>query len=671
MILMRKNVFIYLGLIALLAILIRLIPTFGNYGWGNDFGIYYTILQDYVRKGSVMTTFPSPWGGAGYGDFPVMYVTIYSLSSMTGIGVRELLMTVPQILGGLTVVLIFFIAEYLTKDLRIALLSALLLAVDPIQAFQTSMSSILVFGHFFGLLTVLFAIKYIDRKVYIFPFLVSSVLLIMSHELSTFMYLVGTVGIFLFYKIKYDINEPIKFLLPLYIFSIAMFSYWYFVASKTILFISSGFLGIPAWLIVTAYFVLLTLLFTIQSKNIKSILNNILDRTVYRHERKPITVKTAVIVTTIIAGTALAVIPFYSSFMSYTSILVFLPLVGIAELIGVGFVFLSSKKYSIFLLGWIISLSVFLFYSIITRNLALLPGRFFEYLVEPMSIVEAIGVLGLLESYKIIDTSWGLFSKKSKDKNRWKDELYSWKNINYSFRDERKRFVVYLRAHSSSRYKLNIVLPAILILVILSSATTVYTVGNTVTPSHNQSISMNDYAAANWTTAHMNKNFSVATDHTIGILIDGMNESSSFEYTRYLWNSTNYSLIVPELLGKYYNTSLNYTPNMFILIDSSMLSGGVWGYNGLNNPSEPPIYINNASFTKFFSSYFNPVYLNFTSRTKWSIVFEVNWTAINIHFLEAKYYIHMPKSYPTITLSSYILNAMYSNIPLKYQKTTI
>ena len=667
---MRKNVFIYLVLIALVAIFIRLIPTFGNYGWGNDFGIYYTILQDYVRKGSVMTTYPSPWGGAGYGDFPVMYITIFSLSSMTGISVRELLMTVPQILGGLTVVLIFYIAEYLTKDLRIALLSAFLLAVDPIQAFQTSMSSILVFGHFFGLLTVLFAIKYIDRKIYIFPFFVSSALLIMSHELSTFMYLIGTVGIFLFYKIKYDDNKPLKFLLPLYIFSIAMFSYWYLVASKTILFISNGFLGIPAWFIIPAYFALLTLLFTVPSMNIKNILNYILDRTIYLHERKPINVKTAVIVTSIIAGTALAITPFYSRFMSYASILVFLPLVGIAELIGIGFVFLSRKKYSTFLLGWIISLSIFLFYSIITRNSALLPGRFFEYLVEPMSIVEAIGVLGLLESYNIIDTSWDSASKKSKDKKWWKGGIHYWKSTNHSFREERRRFVVYLRSHSSSRYKLNIVLPAILILVILSSASTVYTVGNTVTPSHNQSISMNDYAAANWTVLHVNKNFSVATDHTIGILVEGMNESSSFEYTRYLWNSTNYSLIVPELLGKYYNTSLNYTPNMFVLIDSSMLSGGVWGYNGLNNPSEPPIYINNASFTKFFSSYFNPVYLNFTSRTKWSIVFEVNWTAIDIHFLEPKYYVHMPRSCPRIILSSYILNAMYSNIPLKYQKIT-
>ncbi len=663
---MRKSLFVLLVIIGLAAIVIRLIPTFGNYGWGNDFGIYYTILQDYVRKGVVTTTFPSPWGGAGYGDFPVMYVTIYSLSGITGVGVRELLLTVPQIFGGLTVVLLFFIALHITKDEKIALLSAVLLAVNPIQAFQTSMSSILVFGHFFGLLSVLFALKYMDKKVYILPFLASSILLVMSHELSTFMYVIGIIGIFLFYKIKYSVSNPFKFLIPLYLFSIAMFSFWYVAAYKTILFISAGFFGLPAWLIISAYFLFLTALFLIPSQKIMDVLSYIHHNT---FGRKKISVKDAVIITSVIVGVALAITPFYSGFMSYSSVIVFLPLIGTAELIGVGFVFLSSKKYSVFLVSWIIALSMFLIYAIITRNSVLLPGRFFEYLSEPMSIVEAVGIIGILEYYGILDT-WRHSTHLRNDEGHEKKRNNVRTEIIYSLRNVKKTFVTFTHASSNSRYKLNLVLPVILILVIVSSASTVYTVGNVVTPSHNQSISMNDYAAINWTASHLTKNFSVTTDHTLGILIDGLNESSSFDYSRYLWNSTNYSSIIPELMGKYYNGSLNYTPNLFILIDSAMLSNGVWGYNGLNNPSEPAIFINNASFTKFFSGYFYPVYLNFTSRTKWAVVFEVNWTAIDIHFLEQKYYLHPPEYYPPILLNSKVLNAMYSNIPPAYQKTT-
>jgi len=664
---MRKSFLMYLILIALLAILIRLIPTFGNYGWGNDFGIYYTILQDYVRKGAVLTTYPSPWGGAEYGDFPIMYVTIYSLSAFTGIGVRQLLLTVPQIFGGLTVVLLFFIANYITKDIRIALLSALLLSVNPIQAFQTSMSSILVFGHFFGLLSILFALMYIEKRIYLVPFIVSSVLLIMSHELSTFMYLIGITGIFLFYKVKYKINDPFKFLIPLYLFSGTMFLFWSMVASRTILFISTGFFGIPATFIISAYFVLLTLLFLVPSTRIKDVVGYVQNVLMKHRLRKEIKIRDAVIITSIIVGIALAITPFYSGFMSYASIIVFLPLIGTAELIGIGFVFLSPRKYSVYLSGWIISLSVFLLYSIITRNSALLPGRFFEYLSEPMSIVEALGIVGILESFGILDSWRNSRSLRIKEIYH-KGFLGAGSNVIQSLKNMRRATHIFVRERNNEHYRLNLVLPVILVFVIVSSASTVYTVGNTVTPSHDQSISMNDYSAINWTATHLNKNFSVATDHTLGILFSGLNRSSSFEYSRYLWNSTNYSLIVPELLGRYYNESMNYTPNLFILIDSSMLHDGVWGYNGLRDPSEPAIYINNASFTKFFSDYFIPVYLNFTSRNRWAIVFEVNWTAINLHFLKPKFYVHPPEYYPPIALSSKVINDMYSNIPPIYQK---
>ena len=119
---MDRKTIAAVSVIGLAAIFIRILPSLRAFAIGNDFGIYYTILQEFVKSGKIMDTFPSPWGGAGYGDFPVMYWIIIAFWKVTGISYTLLLVKIPPIFGGLASVIIFLIAYKITKNSVISLL---------------------------------------------------------------------------------------------------------------------------------------------------------------------------------------------------------------------------------------------------------------------------------------------------------------------------------------------------------------------------------------------------------------------------------------------------------------------------------------------------------------------------------------------------------------------
>ncbi|MGC8608656.1 MAG: hypothetical protein ACP5UV_02165, partial [Thermoplasmata archaeon] len=248
---MERKTMLWLFLIALGAIAIRLIPTFKNYGWGNDFGIYYSITQDYIKSHLTVINVPSKWGVSGYGSFPVMYWIISIIYYISGISWKVLLTTVPEIFGGLTVVSIFFITREITKNDKISLISAIFLAVNPIQAYQTSIPSILVFGHFFGLLTVLMLIITLRSKRAFIPLAIFSVLLVLSHQLSTFMYLLEVLGILLYLKLSRTYLDK-SYYIYLIGFSTFMFLYWIINVKATTSFMTSGMLNIPWYVMIMA-----------------------------------------------------------------------------------------------------------------------------------------------------------------------------------------------------------------------------------------------------------------------------------------------------------------------------------------------------------------------------------------------------------------------------------
>ncbi|MEM0137278.1 MAG: dolichyl-phosphate-mannose--protein mannosyltransferase, partial [Thermoplasmata archaeon] len=129
-----------------------------------------------------------------------------------------------------------------------------------------------------------------------------------------------------------------------------------------------------------------------------------------------------------------------------------------------------------------------------------------------------------------------------------------------------------------------------------------------------------------WIEKNGNKNYSVATDAVDGLYLEALGFNSSFEYTYYLWNSSYWKDAIYELNG--FNGT--YPKIGYVLINSNMYYNGVYGYELSTHPSyDPPIYISNSSFEKFFSEPFEKVYYNSTyDNSQWVYVFIVNWTYI-------------------------------------------
>lgn len=647
-----------LALVGFFAILIRLYPTMHNFAFGNDFGIYNTIAGDFLRSGKIFDTFTSPWGGAGYGDFPVMYWIVDGLAKATGINYTTMLVKAPPVFGGLDAITIYFIAYKLTKSRFISIFAAIFDAVNPVIVFQTSISSILVFGHFFGLLAVLFYIMYLENRRFFIPFLASSVLLVMSHPLSTFMYLTAVIGITISYLAKgADLSKRLQLAAGVYSFSTFVFVYWALFFNSFTGFMSSGVMHIPALAVIALYYVFVSFILFFPLSRIR-IHMPALKQEIFR--KRISWLYLALIIYSLISAFSLVLLFSLLKTISLKDVVAFLPLLldGALALVGMYF---ARGYFKQIISGWVFILGAALIYSVATWNMVLYPGRFMEYIFEPLSILEALGIVNIL--YGLRD-----YYEKEIDKihNTYANTgvytapiIRERREINY------KNIILdpVRKTLNTRSSKINASLAVfLLVFLVASSAATPYQVGSIVTPSGNQTISLPDFEAAKWLQYNGDTNYSVATDHILGLMVDSYNLTGTFEQINHTWSqSTLTNQTVHELLGNSYSSAYNYTPVGYIFIDNYMFTNGVWGYKGLSNPYSEPIKMTNQSFLKFLSTPFVPVYFNNTSKSTWALVVQVNWTYIDANYgtsVSTTNYTMMPQYVP----DSQIVNATLKNL---------
>ncbi|MEM0157715.1 MAG: hypothetical protein QXN26_06630, partial [Thermoplasmataceae archaeon] len=626
---MDRKTIAAISVIGIAAIFIRILPSLRAFAIGNDFGIYYTILQEFVKSGKIMDTFPSPWGGAGYGDFPVMYWIIIAFWKATGISYTLLLVKIPPIFGGLASIIIFFIAYKITRNSTISLLAALFDAFNPIIVFQTSISSILVFGHFFGLLTILFFLYYIDDWRYYPAALISSFLLVMSHPLSTYMYVLAVVGIALIgLFLNPRLRNRLHYAAFLYPFSAFIFAYWYMFFPNFSGFLSGGLLHLPAGIIIAGFFVIITFVIFLPTHLLRPYIDRI---ELSRHRMYQPLIYASLLIYFAAIGISVPLLYVLLPTFSVRDIITILPLMmdGGLAIIGLNMVSGRAKYVTT---GWLVLMFISFIYSLLTWNMILYPGRYFEYLFEPLSILEAIGIYGILQSARSSYASDFRFRKRRGFVQTIRILEAREASLKGYLVRQLKRVRLQLKAMRINNVRSFAVI-GLLVVVLASSAATPYQVQNVVTPSGNQSINIPDHNAAIWLDHNASRNYSVATDHILGLLLNGYNLSSSFESIYYLWNSTGVNAtVLHELMGNSYSSSYNYTSVGYILIDNYMFKNGVWGYDGLTDPYIHPVPMDNASFLKFFNRPFQPVYFNYTSPSSWAIVFQVNWSAIDSTF---------------------------------------
>lgn len=617
-----------LAIVGIAAIFIRVYPTMGNFAFGNDFGIYNTIAGDFLRSGRIFDTFQSPWGGAGYGDFPVMYWIVLGLAKLTGLNYTTMLVMVPPVFGGLCSIIVYFMAYRLTRNNIVSIFAAVFDAVNPVIVYQTSISSILVFGHFFGLLTVLFFIMYADNRRFFFPFMASAALLVMSHPLSTFMYLLAVLGITLACVFRgAGLIRRLHLALGVYSFSAFMFIYWYLFFNTFGDFMSGGLLHIPAPLLILAYYALASLILFFPVDRL-SILRAGLNVKIFRNRISWLYFALASYA--IVSLFSLIILFSVLKTISVADAASFLPLIldGALAIAGMYFAGGSFRQTTS---GWLFLLGVALTYSVVTWNMVLYPGRYMEYLFEPLSLLEALGMANTLYGLR------AYYRKGAESRDERDGVRLAGKGRLYISRKTRKFKVVIVPLRNAAKWRYNRVNAALafllLIFLVAASAATPYQVGNIVTPSGNQTISLPDYEAAKWLEYNGDRNYSVATDHILGLMVDSYNMSGTFEFINQTWSQgTITAEVLHELMGNDYFPGSNYTPVDYIMIDNYMFDKGVWGFGGLINPYSQPVRMTNQSFLKFLSPPFVPVYFNNTATGEWALVVQVNWTYVNAEF---------------------------------------
>jgi hypothetical protein len=617
------SLFVSIFLISLIGILLRILPSYRYSIWGVDYGIYYALTTAFVNLGLVFNSLPSIWGSSGYGNFPMFYWTMVLIHYATGLSINTLLLKVPPIFAGLTIPIIYLIAKKITNSSFIGIVSALFLAVNPLEIFETSMVGLLVFGHLFLLLSILFFIYSREKRLYYIPLVLSSIALLLSHHLSTYMYILSIFGIIYLTRIlkgKYKIYHiEVAYFLS---FISATFLYWITRVPSMSSFIEQAFLGTLPWYVVITIFYLLVLFLLYITRYIEGFARNLKVSIEMKYTYSFLLTLFLVFSIFIL----LITIGIKGIKINYIGIVYSLPFIITLGFIGIGIN--RVKDYAdakIILFGWISMMSIALIYSTVTWNGVLIPYRYLEYLFEPFSIFGGIGV------YEIYKSN----SEKMKDEDRYyylpPEGIVRGTILGQEVRTSPP---IYIPSGVGKKILIRVekgdfrtIFTILLVIIAMVSLVTAYPLINQVGEISQNYVTPVMMSGIIWLEKHGNKNYSVATDAVDGLYLEALGFNSTFEYTYHLWNSTSWKDAIYELNG------LNGTyPRVgYVLINSNMYYNGVYGYQLSTHPSyDPPVYISNSSFQKFFNEPFEKVYYNSTSdNSQWVYVFYVNWTYIN------------------------------------------
>ncbi len=657
---------LHLGIATTIAVIIRSIPAWIYAGWGNDFGIYYSITIKFLSVKNPFYDYPAVWGSSGYGSFPMLYVIILISHYITGLSPYSLLLKVPPIIGGLTVLPLYFISYELTKNRYLALFASLLLAINPIHAYQTSMPYFLTVGHLFLLISLYLFIRWQNQntKRYLVYLSLSSVALLLSHHLTNYIYIISLIGISIVLAIfgKIPRRKIIKNYIFIGIYSGITFAYWVMRVPGMIDFMESPFKSMVPWYVeIALYYVFLFIIFILSlrvrfSRSMK--IESIFDRIKVSH------IFTLSLGMGIVIFLLLAIVGLKGYRIPFISVVYSVPFLLTIGFIGVGLGRLyTNEKLLYYIGGWLGAIVFSSFIGLLTWS-AIEPWRHVEYMMEPMSIVGAHGLIVILKHDAF---------KKTTIKKRI---IYTFKAPFYALTHHFSSEITpgmpsFLRigngdiAHEPIEHKevvhigknMKTAFIAIFIFIVLMTGITVFPFMNSIEVPPKQGVSYIVMSGIDWLVLNGNRSYTVATDHKIGTILAAYGFNSSFEYDYKIWNYTDWKACIWELLG----LNGTYPKIGYVLISMDMWKYGVYGYNELQNPVAPPVMMSNASYEKFRHEPFELVFENHTpDYSDWVEIYRVNWTYISENLNLSLYENNTKSLEPTNEISRSEPNAFFT-----------
>ena len=597
-----KKWYFWLIVVTCIAIVIRSLPAWINAAWGCDFGIYYGLTNSLVENKELFNPYYG-WGGS-YQYFPVLYAITGAAHWITGIDVLTIMPKIAPIFGGLSVLIFYFIVYELIGDRKKAFLSSLLLAVLPFHVYQTSHASPLTVGHFFMMLSIYLFIKFRQDTKYIIPLFISTVLLIMSHHLTTYFYMISLIFIVFVENASTKEWTPSLKKDVLYILAASglIFSYWMFVATPVYERFMGGGLKIGAIHIDSSYIIILFYMLFFSMFGIIWLKRRF---NLFRIKDKP-TAKSAVIkfsLTVIICLTAMSIfsvvkLPWTNFSFTPLSIIYSIPLLLIIGFGVAGFRYTRFIRNGSFIRGWILALLLSFVYGLVTNNSIILPHRHLEYVMAPLSIISIYGVGTIFL------------------------------NLNYEkiFKFSRKlphMPSIYFSKKSNRLQKRQLIYATVILLLVTANAVSVYPSHVALNASY-EAITDEDLAVMKWMDENLDKNNSIiASDHRLARIAEAVRFNTTLDEASIIWIAENFTDYIHEIEG----IDKNYSRITHLVIDDIMKDRVVHVGFGEN------FYMTNESYEKFSYQPFELVYRNATlnqdmEEENWAEVYAVNWTFI-------------------------------------------
>lgn len=381
------------------SILLRLIPpTIMDFHiWGSDSGEYYTIIRSMVVKDRVPVDYQG-WGFA-YPFFYGFEVLTASLHVLSGIDILPIMVFIIPALAGILVLPIFFITKRIFSEYRIALLAALFVGVSPSGIFATSHPMPGAMGDLFGLLVIYFYLK-IDASRGSLPYWIVLILsiscLMVTHHMSSYFIFISlgsyTVLREFFFRTKtWEMHRDIA---VLYFFMIFIILYWIVFVEPFRVRIVDNVFGISAWVVIGTALVGLTVVIGLlmPRRRWEWFYRPHYPDTVFLRRMMMFISGLSVL---IMLGIAFVGVPGTSVDVDAMFLLLATPLFVMIILSSPGPAFARFYSRGLFIIAWLGAILISLVIMAATDNKVLLPYRHTQYLLEPLLILSALGVVEL------------------------------------------------------------------------------------------------------------------------------------------------------------------------------------------------------------------------------------------------------------------------------------
>ncbi len=646
---LKREEIIAISAIIIAGIAIRLIPNILYYAWGNDYGIYYYLSQAFLSSKSLAYPPNSPWGSDGYQYFPVTYLIVDAVHYVTGLPISTSLDYSIPILGGLTPFLLYLISREAGLDRITSSLAAFLLVVSPIQLYQTSQPNYLTTGHFFLLLSIYFFLAYHRKRVFLIPLSFSIVLLVLSHQLSTYFFLISIIGM-VFGVNLFSTKWKDKILSDMMIIELSgtlMMAYLLLRVPNMVLFFSRAIHGLGYGAVLSLFYALVLCMFYILRRVDSTTLRRYAIGVISKLKleiapRRDVWLVFLAVFLLVVSFFILRATGFVPGYITAYAIFISLPFIIFISVSVIGIKYFLAENNVFEILGWSMAIVLSLLYSFASRNTVLIPARNIEYLSEPFSVIAGYVLINWYRYFR---------NERRQGKRTIERQYTGTQHVSTPIAintpagltvvtiPKGKAVSTMRRVTLSARRPLeNVIVIAAVSLVLLMGVAS-YPMVSEFVPSHTEAITLQDNATIQYLAEVGNRNLSVATDHQIGILLYSYGFYSPFNNISTLWNSTSWTNATNEITGD----NGSYPPIGYVFLNTYMLRYGVWGFNSSLNPNQPPIQVNGSAFTKFFKQPFKLVFENSSvNGNSTSYLFELNWTYLgnegyNLTYYEAIY----------------------------------